>query len=119
NEMLGREKGTGKYQRYINGVVQATPALDLAVNSNSERGLLSMVFHPDFPTNPSAYVRWTQSASGVDSNAALDVPLLGNRIDRFIWNGSTFTQAENLILIRSLQMDAPQNPAGNHNGGVM
>ena len=119
NDMLVLEKASGQIKRVINGVVQATPALDLPVNSASERGLLSMVLHPDFPTNPSAYVRWTQSASGVDSTTTLDVPLLGNRLDRFIWNGTTFTQAENLILIRSLQSDAPQNPAGNHNGGVL
>ena len=61
--------------------------LDLAVNSNSERGLLSMVLHPNFPATPFVYIRWTESSTGADSAAVLDVPLLGNRVDRFIWNG--------------------------------
>jgi len=51
--------------------------LDLAVNSNSERGLLSMVLHPNFPATPFAYVRWTESSTGADSTVALEVPLLG------------------------------------------
>jgi glucose/arabinose dehydrogenase len=37
NDLLVLEKGSGKVQRVINGVVQITPALDLAVNSASER----------------------------------------------------------------------------------
>ena len=81
------EKASGQVKRVIGGVVQATPVLDLAVNSNSERGLLSMVLDPDFPANPSVYVRWTESSTGADSTAVLEVPLLGNRVDRFVWNG--------------------------------
>jgi hypothetical protein len=59
----------------------------------------------------------------------LEVPLLGNRVDRFVWNGSTLTFDRNLIALRSLQTDNLvagghtgtnyANPAGNHNGGVM
>src|SRR6185295_510992 len=40
NDMLVLEKETGKVQRVINGVIQPTPAIDLAVNYGSERGLL-------------------------------------------------------------------------------
>jgi hypothetical protein len=68
------EKSSGQIKRVINGVVQAMPVLDLAVNSASERGLLSVVLHPNFPTQPYVYVRWTESLSGVDSNAVADVP---------------------------------------------
>jgi glucose/arabinose dehydrogenase len=53
NDFLVLEKASGQIKRVINGVIQPTPVLDLAVNSNSERGLLSMVLHPDFPVNPS------------------------------------------------------------------
>jgi hypothetical protein len=35
----------------------------------------------------------------------LEVPLLGNRVDRFVWNGSTLTFDRNLIALRSLQTD--------------
>jgi len=129
DDMLVLEKASGKVQRVISGVIQATPALDLAVNSNSERGLLSMALAPNFPTNPSVYIRWTESSTGADSGNATETPLLGNRVDRFVWNGSTLTQAENIIRMRALQTDnivVPghagsnnANPAGNHNGGVI
>ena len=44
------------------------------VNSNSERGLLSMALHPNFPGTPYAYIRWTESSTGADSGAVADVP---------------------------------------------
>jgi glucose/arabinose dehydrogenase len=129
NDFLVLEKASGLVKRVTNGVIQATPVLDLAVNSNSERGLLSLVLHPNFPATPFAYVRWTESVTGADSTAVLQVPLLGNRVDRFRWNGSTLTFDRSLIALRSLQTDNlvagghtgtnNANPAGNHNGGVM
>jgi glucose/arabinose dehydrogenase len=129
NDYLVLEKASGQVKRVINGVLQAAPVLDLAVNSGSERGLLSMVLHPDFPADPSVYIRWTESSTGADSTASLEVPLLGNRVDRFVWNGSTLTFAQNLIHLRALQTDNiavvghpgtnNANPAGNHNGGVL
>jgi glucose/arabinose dehydrogenase len=132
NDFLVLEKASGQVKRVINGVLQPTPALDLAVNSNSERGLLSMVLHPNFPATPFAYIRWTQSSTGADSGAVLDVPLLGNRLDRFVWNSTTgtFTLDRNLLMLRSLQTDniaVPGHPGpttnaapqGNHNGGVL
>ena len=63
--------------------------LDLAVNSASERGLLALALHPNFPATPQVFIRWTESSTGLDTNVTANVPLLGNRIDRFIWNGST------------------------------
>jgi glucose/arabinose dehydrogenase len=130
NDFLVLEKASGQVKRVINGVIQSAPVLDLAVNSNSERGLLSLVLHPNFPLTPFVFVRWTQSSTGVDTTAALNVPLLGNRVDRFIWDGSTLSFDRNMITLRSLQTDnlvvpgqpattANVNPAGNHNGGVM
>ena len=129
NDFLVLEKASGQVKRVINGVLQATPVLDLAVNSNSERGLLSLVLHPNFPSTPHMYVRWTESSTGADSAVNTAVPLLGNRVDRFIWNGSTMTFDRNIIRLRSLQTDnipVPghpgtnnANPAGNHNGGVL
>jgi glucose/arabinose dehydrogenase len=129
NDYFVLEKASGQVKRVINGVLQPTPVLDLPVNSASERGLLSMALHPNFPTTPFVYIRWTQSASGVDSTTTSDVPLLGNRVDRYIWNGSTLTFDRNIITLRSRQSDnvavtghpGTNNAAenGNHNGGVM
>ena len=129
NDFLVLEKASGRVKRVANGVIQAAPVLDLAVNSNSERGLLSLVLHPNFPTTPYMYVRWTESSTGADSAVNTAVPLLGNRVDLFRWNGSTLTFDRNIIRLRSLQTDnipVPghpgtnnANPAGNHNGGVL
>ena len=131
NDFFVLEKASGQIKRVIGGVIQPTPALDLAVNSNSERGLLSMVLDPNFATNHFAYIRWTESSTGADSTVVTEVPLTGNRVDRFIWSpgAGTFTQDINLIRLRSLQTDNiavsghpgtnNANAQGNHNGGVM
>jgi aldose sugar dehydrogenase len=129
NDFLVLEKASGQIKRVVNGVIQATPVLDLAVNSNSERGLLSLALHPDFPATPQMFVRWTESSTGADSTVNVNVPLLGNRVDRYVWNGSTLTFDRNLVRLRSLQTDNIEvpghpgtnnaNPAGNHNGGVI
>jgi len=119
NDILVLEKASGKVQRIINNVVQGTPTLDLPVNSASERGLLGIALHPAFPGNPSVYLYWTESSTGADSANLADVPLLGNRVDRFLWNGLTLTLDRNLIRLHAFQADAGQPLRGNHNGGVL
>jgi glucose/arabinose dehydrogenase len=118
NDMLVVEKNTGQVKRVVNGAVQST-VLDLAVNFGSERGLLGIALHPNFPTNPGVYLYWTQSATPVDTDVLLATPLLGNRVDRYVWNGSTLTFDTNLIQLRALQQDAGQPERGNHDGGVI
>ena len=118
NDFLVLEKPTGLVKRVVDGVVTST-VLDLAVNSASERGLLGIALHPNFPATPWIYLYWTESSTGVDSTAFADTVLLGNRVDRFRWNGSTLTLDTNIIRLRSKQEDAGQNPRGNHNGGVL
>ncbi|HEX8248605.1 MAG TPA: PQQ-dependent sugar dehydrogenase, partial [Pyrinomonadaceae bacterium] len=149
NDILVLEKASGNVKRVVNGSVQST-VLDLAVNSASERGLLGIALHPNFPVNPGVYLYWTCSAppppaanpffptqtecpdtpaTGADTNNVLAVPLLGNRVDRFIWNGTTLVFDRNIVKLRVFQHDgAPdppgqgdsaQNPAGNHDGGVI
>lgn len=152
NDMLVIEKSTGRVQRVVNGAVEST-ALDLAVNFASERGLLGIALHPDFPDDPGVYLFWTcpgpmppaenpyvpvemecadEPALGPgtpDTNEVSAVPLLGNRVDRFTWDGSTLTFDHNLIKLRAFQHDAApeppgqgdaaQPPRGNHNGGVI
>src|SRR5262249_9267952 len=76
---------------------------DLAVWFGSERGLLG-----------------TESPTGNDTSVLRETPLLGNRVDRFIWDGSTLTLDRNIIRLHALQQDAT-NPVerGNHNGGII
>ena len=149
NDILVLEKNTGQVKRVVDGVVTST-VLDLAVNFASERGLLGIALHPDFPTNPGVYLFWSCQGTpppaenpffpvetecpdtpqlGADSDDILAVPLLGNRVDRFTWDGSTLTFDRNLIKLLSFQNDgAPippgqgdetQPPRANHDGGVI
>ena len=148
NDMLVLEKNTGMVLRVTNGVVQGV-VLDLSVNNASERGLLGIALHPDFPTDRGVYLYWTCRSTapptdpfvpdeqrclnanmfGADTSDILQVPLLGNRVDRFVLNGTTLTFERNLIMLRAFQNDgAPtppgqgdeaQPPRGNHDGGVI
>jgi glucose/arabinose dehydrogenase len=143
------EKNTGQVRVVTNGAIGAT-ALDLAVNNFSERGLLGIALHPDFAENHFVYLFWSCKAPapanpfipsltecadtpelGPDSEEVLEAPLLGNRVDRFVWNDATSTLAFdlNLIKLRSFQNDAAPMPPnqgdeeqparGNHDGGVI
>src|SRR6185503_2361786 len=66
NEFFVLEKATGEVKRVLSGVVQST-VLDLAVNSGSERGLLGIALHPNFPVTPQVYLYWTESTTGADT----------------------------------------------------
>jgi len=128
-DYLVLERATGQVKRVIGNVQQAAPVLDLPVNGNSERGLLSMVLDPAFPATPFVYISWVESSTGADSNVVSEVPLLGQHVDRYMWNGATLTFDRNLLNLRSRQTDntpvpgheGTQNAAeqGNHNGGVL
>jgi glucose/arabinose dehydrogenase len=125
NDILVTEKASGQVKRVVDGVVTGV-VLDLAVNSASERGLLGIALHPRFPRTPFVYLYNTESTTGADTNVLANVPLLGNRVDRFRWNGSTLTFDRNIIRLRAFQNDRnnvadPTLPVlrGNHNGGVL
>jgi glucose/arabinose dehydrogenase len=125
DDILVTEKATGIVQRVTGGVVTGG-VLDLAVNSSSERGLLGIALHPDFPTTPYVYLYNTESSTGADSNVLSEVPLLANRVDRFVWNGSALSFDRNIIRLRAFQNDRNRQSdptfevlRGNHNGGVI
>jgi uncharacterized protein (TIGR03118 family) len=130
NDLFVLEKTTGKVDHVINGVVAATkfefgagPISNLPVNNNSERGLLGIVLSPGFANNHDVFLYWTESSTGAVSNVVQEVPVLGNRVDRFIWNAatSTFTFDRNIIRLHALQNDGNNVTGyqGNHNGGVL
>jgi len=147
NEFFVLEKNTGIVQYVVNGVIDHA-ALDLAVNFFSERGLLGIALDPDFASNHFVYLYWSCQGPapvdpftpslqqcavtpevGADSEDPLAVPLLGNRVDRFMWDGTNLVFDLNLIMLRSFQNDAgplppgqgdeTQPPRGNHDGGVL
>jgi glucose/arabinose dehydrogenase len=115
NDFLVLEKATGKVKRVVNGAIEST-VLDLAVNSGSERGLLGIALHPVLPD---VYLFWTESSTGVDTTVLSETPLLGNRVDRFVWNGATLMLQQNIIKLRAIQQDDGQPERGNHDGGIL
>src|ERR1700752_4352857 len=55
-DILVLQKGDGRVRRVINGVLQPGQVLDVAVDSSSERGLLGIAIHPNFPTSRFLYL---------------------------------------------------------------
>src|SRR5205814_6777325 len=49
NDILVLEKATGRVRRVLNNVLQPTIALDAAVNSDAERGMLGIAVDPGSP----------------------------------------------------------------------
>src|SRR5688500_10550217 len=104
SDLLVLEKASGRVIR-ISPSLPPQPVLDLAVNSASERGLLGIALHPNFPATPHVFLYWTESTTLSDSTVLSDTPLLGNRVDRYVWNGSSLVFAANLIRLRAIQQD--------------
>jgi glucose/arabinose dehydrogenase len=77
--------------------------IDLAVDSNGERGLLGVAFDPDFGTTPYVYVYYTVPGPGVH-----------NRISRFLADGDVVGGPEEILV----ELD-PLSGATNHNGGAI
>ena len=147
-DLLILEKDTGRVIRLVEGASKGD-VLDLSINFNSERGLLGIALHPDFPQNPGVYLFWTcrstakpsdpffpdecccldENMFGPDTGEVNQVPLLGNRVDRFVWDGAALKFDKNLIMLRAFQNDAAPEPPGqgdeeqpargNHDGGVI
>jgi glucose/arabinose dehydrogenase len=136
DDLLVLEKNTGKVVRVTGGAIAGT-ALDLGVNFASERGLLGIALHPDFPVNPGVYLFWScpgtpppaedpffpieeecadQPTLGADTDNTLASPLLGNRVDRFEWDSAAGTLSfdHNLVKLLAFQNDgAPEPPNQN------
>src|SRR5262245_10029384 len=111
NDILVLQKNDGRVRRVINGVVQTGQVLDVDVDHDSERGLLGIALHPAFPTTPSVYLYYTESAvAGSDTNGS-PTPL-GNRVYRYTWNGSALVNP-------SLILALPVTSGPNHDGGII
>jgi len=155
DDLLVLEKNSGEVKRVSRGEVQTV--LDLAVNNASERGLLGIALHPDFPDDPGVYLFWTcrsmapQDADPFrpeeqrcsddamtgqpDTDDTLQVPMLGNRVDRFEWTGAALVYDHNLEMLLAFQNDGAPEPPGqgddatgphgpqparaNHDGGIL
>ncbi|HET8810315.1 MAG TPA: PQQ-dependent sugar dehydrogenase [Flavobacteriaceae bacterium] len=86
-----------------NGSVNPVPFLDISgqVSTGGERGLLGLVFHPNFASNGYLYVNYT------DTNG-------DTQVSRFTVNG---VNPNNVILSTELPIIDFSQPFSNHNGG--
>lgn len=109
-DILVCEKTTGRVLHVVNGIIQAVPALDVGVNFASERGMLGIALHPDFPATPWVYLYFTPSSTGGDTSNSNQV--VDNRIVRYTWTGSALTTP---VIIQRLEV----TPGPNHDGGIL
>jgi glucose/arabinose dehydrogenase len=97
--VLVLQKSDGQVRLIKNGILQNEPVLDVAVNSDGERGMLGIT-----TVESTVYLYFTESV--VDGG-----PVIGNRIYRYDWDG---IKLANPALLKTL-------PGDNfyHNGGAM
>ena len=110
DDILVLQKNDGQVRRVVAGVLQPTPVLDVAMDGNSERGLLGIAVHPVFPSVPWIYLYYTESSTGTDTFGSPEP--LGNRVYRYRWDG-------NALVEPALLLDLPVIPGPNHNGGIL
>lgn len=110
DDILVLQKADGQVRRVVGGVLQPNPVLDAAVDSLSERGLLGIALHPNFPASAFVYLYYTESGTGADSTGS-PTPL-GNRVYRFTWDGAALIDA-------TVILDLPVTPGPNHDGGII
>jgi aldose sugar dehydrogenase len=108
NDLLVLQKNDGRVRRVINGVLQPGAVLDVHVDNESERGLLGIELHPDFPATPLVYLYYTESSAASDTSGSP----LANRVYRYTWNGSALVSPQIIL-------DLPATPGPNHDGGAM
>lgn len=125
-ELLVLERATGRV-RHVRGSRIVGTAFDLAVNFYGERGALGIARHPDFARSPYVYLSWTWTGQGEgplglegpDSADAGNAAPMGNRLDRFIWDGARLRFDRNLLRLPARTHRAYGRVRGDHNGGVV
>ena len=106
DDFLVLEKATGRVRRVLNDVLQPGFALDVHVNSDSERGMLGIAIAQGSPVHVFLY---HPAAAGAAGGAPL-----GNRVYRYDWNPPTGT-----LINPALILDLPVIPGPNHDGGIV
>jgi glucose/arabinose dehydrogenase len=106
DDFLVLEKNTGIVRRVQNGVLSPVVALDVAVNAETERGLLGIAVNTGSPQQ--VFLYYTE-ADGADGGTPL-----GNRVYRYTWNPNN-----GLLESPQLILDLPVLPGTNHDGGAL
>ena len=95
---------SGQLRVIKNGVLLATPFLQVSVDSSGERGLLGVAFDPNFAANQRVYIYYTVPGT-----------VAHNRISSFVANGDVAAPGSETVL---LDLNDLSN-ASNHNGGAI
>jgi glucose/arabinose dehydrogenase len=109
DDFLVLEKATGRVRRVLNDTLQPGFALDVHVNSSSERGMLGIAVAPGAPLR--VFLYYTEAA-GADNG-----PPLANRVYRYDWDPSAGPSGA--LTNPQLVLDLPVIPGPNHDGGVI
>ncbi len=105
DDFLVLEKSNGTVRRVLNGALLPAPVLTVAVNSQSERGMLGVAINREVP--PAVYLYYTEAATAND-------PPIANRVYRYTWN-----PALGQLVSPTLVLDLPVWDGPNHDGGVL
>jgi glucose/arabinose dehydrogenase len=95
---------TGALRVIKNGVLLATPFVNLSVDSVGERGLLGIAFDPHFTLNHYIYLYYTVPPTPAH-----------NRVIRFTANGDVAVPGSGTVLLELSSLST----ATNHNGGAL
>ena len=114
NDILVTEKETGKVMHVIDGQIQDTPVLDVAVANSIERGLLGIALAKQPDGKIYVFLSYTESGNDEDGSDFEDnVDPSGNRLYRYEYVDG---QLKNPTLLLDLPA-IPDNGRGEHNGG--
>ncbi len=114
NDILVTEKETGKVMHVIDGQIQDTPVLDVAVANSIERGLLGIALAKQPDGKIDVFLSYTESGNDEDGSDFEDnVDPSGNRLYRYEY---VDVQLKNPTLLLDLPA-IPDNGRGEHNGG--
>ena len=126
NDIFVLEKASGKVQRVIERRACRPRRRWISPSTPPPNGACSVSrFIPASPAIPACICigrrarRWMPPARRSTRTDLASTPLLGNRVDSFIWNGTALRFERNLIKLRAFQADAGQPLRGNHNGGII
>ncbi|MGF1601254.1 MAG: DUF4347 domain-containing protein [Thermosynechococcaceae cyanobacterium] len=110
-----------------NGTLQSTPLVDLSsqVNNTSDRGLLGLAIHPEFPNTPFVYLLYTYDPPETSEKTGLAGPDGGgnrpSRLVRLTVDPTTMTADPNSLTVlvgKNSNWEYTSRPDGNSTGDV-
>ena len=123
NEFLVLEKATGQVKHVVDG--RSMGAVLIWPSTTALSAACWALLCTRTSRQSSVYLYWTESTTRMTIPVcSVETPVLGNRVDRYVWDGESLTFDQNLIRLRALQppFAAEPTPAagrGNHDGGMI